>query len=353
MILSVVMAVRNGEAHLAEALDSIAAQSYGDFECLVVDDASTDETPAILARYAATDRRFRILRNERRLGPYPSANRALDEARGEFVARHDGDDISPPDRLRVQLEAMRSRPKVTLVTGAVEIFGRPDRHDGVSRHPAWQPALEWDLLFHNAIGAGAHVMFRRVEQGEAVRFRSDRAYAEDYALWCRLARMGEVGRPDAVVYRYRVHPASITARHRAEQDACADAIRLEYQNLYCNPPLLPPESRDLGRFWRREGTRPFGARFEIVASHFARLRDGFAAYVAQRYGEAAGQQILARADREFHARLGYWLYRSCRFLDAAGCRGVLAAARDAHATGATGAAALRLGGAMVRRRLGR
>jgi hypothetical protein len=194
-------------------------------------------------------------------------------------------------------------------------------------------------------------MFRRVEQGCPVRFRSDRAYAEDYALWCRLARLGEIASPDAVVYRYRRHPGSITARHRAEQDACADAIRLEYQSLYSSPPLSAPESRDLGRFWRMEGTRPFGARFDVVASHFARLRDGFAAYVAQRYGEAAAQQIAAGADSDFHARLGYWLYRSCRFLDAAGCRGVLAAARNARATGATGAAALRLGGAMMRRRL--
>ena len=77
MTLSVVMPVLNGERHLRDALDSVLSQSAGDFELIVVDDASTDSTPEILDGYARRDRRITIVRNASTLGPYPSANRAL------------------------------------------------------------------------------------------------------------------------------------------------------------------------------------------------------------------------------------------------------------------------------------
>ena len=122
MRLSVVMAVRNGEPYVRDAIESVLSQSIGDFEFLIVDDASTDTTRQIVSSYERRDARVRLLCNERTLGPYPSANRALHEARGEFVARHDADDISPPDRFAIQLAALQADASTALVTGAVEAF---------------------------------------------------------------------------------------------------------------------------------------------------------------------------------------------------------------------------------------
>src|SRR6266446_6576122 len=106
MRLSVIMAVRNGEQYVSEAIESVLAQSVTDFEFLIVDDASTDGTPRILSEYQRRDSRICVWHNQSNLGPYPSANRALMRARGRFVARHDGDDISPPERFAIQLAAL-------------------------------------------------------------------------------------------------------------------------------------------------------------------------------------------------------------------------------------------------------
>src|ERR1700738_4398315 len=97
MRLSVVMAVRDGEPYVRDAITSVLSQSVADFEFLIVDDGSTDGTPGILSEYRARDSRISIFRNDTRLGPYPSANRALTHARGRVIARHDADDISPAD----------------------------------------------------------------------------------------------------------------------------------------------------------------------------------------------------------------------------------------------------------------
>src|SRR6185369_13086080 len=95
--VTVVMSVYNGERYLAEAIDSILAQTYRDFELLVIDDASTDRTAEIVAKYH--DERIRVLRNDTNRGLTVSLNIGLGAARGELIARHDADDRSRPRRL--------------------------------------------------------------------------------------------------------------------------------------------------------------------------------------------------------------------------------------------------------------
>src|SRR5262245_10157638 len=248
--LSVVTAVRNGQQHLREAVESVLAQSMGDFEFIIVDDASSDETPDILREFQRCDRRICLVRNGDCLGPYPSANRALTQARGRFVARHDADDISPPDRFAIQIEALESDEEISLVTGAVEYFGATRSGMGtIDRPPAWQPRLEWDLLFRNAVGAGGHVMFPRVVRGGPVLFRARRRYAEDYDLWCRLSRLGRVICPSDTVYRYRQHASSITTRLKHEQFECMSQIRHEYQAEYLRSDVSRAAADDVARFW--------------------------------------------------------------------------------------------------------
>src|SRR4029079_18808962 len=87
--------------------------------------------------------RISVIRNPETLGPYPSANRALALARGDAVARHDADALSPPDRFAIQLDALRSGDDVALVTGAIEIFHDAHSDTTMLRPPPWQPALEW------------------------------------------------------------------------------------------------------------------------------------------------------------------------------------------------------------------
>src|SRR5581483_7441972 len=108
--VTVLLAVRDGEPYIGEAVESVLDQTFTDFELLLVDDASTDGTVAVVERLG--DERIRILRNERNLGQVPSLNRGLGEARGEYVARLDADDACLPTRLARQVEILDAEPRV-------------------------------------------------------------------------------------------------------------------------------------------------------------------------------------------------------------------------------------------------
>lgn len=323
MKLSVVMAVRDGEPYLRAAIESVLAQSVTDFEFLIVDDASADATPAILSEYERRDSRIAVLRNETCLGPYGSANRAMARARGKFITRHDADDMSPSDRFAVQLEALESDRDVCLVLGSVEVFGPNGGETTIVSPPSWQPRLEWELLFRNAALAGAHPMFPRVVQGTQVLFPARHFYSEDYGLWCRLSRVGRVVSPSQVVYRYRRHEQSITSRRRAEQFECMAQIRREYQAPYLRPDV---SIADLSTFWMTNGRRPLASISSIYSIH-TELLPNFLAYVERRYGASDRARLARELDEALSDRLGYWLYRSVRFLDPKSCRDVISIAR--------------------------
>src|SRR6266851_6734363 len=289
------MAVRDGELYVRDAIESVLSQSVTDFEFLIVDDGSSDGTPGILSEYQRRDSRICVFRNDSHLGPYPSANRALTEARGRVIARHDADDISPVDRFAIQLDAFDSAAETSLVTGAVEFFG--GRRNDTSHPPGWQPRLEWELLFTNAVGAGAHVMFPRMLGGAPVLFAAKQRYAEDYGLWCRLSRLGRVVCPTQVVYRYRQHGSSITSRHKAEQDECLARLRYDYQRQYLTPAVRNDTVADVSRFWNEDGARPLGATADDIAAALGDLRMRFLAYVEGRYGISDRVALAAEIDR--------------------------------------------------------
>jgi hypothetical protein len=316
MRLSVVMAVRNGEPFVQEAIESVLAQSVSDFEFLIVDDASTDNTAAILSEYRRQDSRVRVWNNERQLGPYPSVNRALMSARSDTIARHDADDISPPECFSIQLEALTAFPDVALVTGTVDVFGATTtKANGLTRPPSWQPRLEWELLFNNAVGAGAHVVFPRVVGGSPVLFPATHRYAEDDGLWCRLSRSGRVECPAEIVHRYRQHDRSISSQQKAEQAECARQIRGEYQSLYLRSAQSPERTGEISRFWTVGGDRPLSEDVQSIHSMLTELRSGFLAYVGQRYGREASATLEADLSEVLDERISDWLRRSIRFLD--------------------------------------
>jgi glycosyltransferase involved in cell wall biosynthesis len=353
--LSVVMAVRNGEPHVREAIESVLAQSFTDFEFIIVDDASTDDTRAILSDYRDRDSRIEILHNADNLGPYVSANRALMHARGNVVARHDADDISPPDRFAIQLEALKSDDEVSLVTGDVEVFADDDRQGGGTfRHPSWQPRLEWELLFSNAVGAGGHVMFPRVFRGAPILFPAKYFYAEDYGLWCTLSRLGRVVCPQQTIYCYRQHGSSITSLKRTEQTACAAQIRREYQSRYLRSDSSSEAAEQLSRFWTMaDGRRPLEQNARRTCFLLDEIRSNFLGYIGHRYGLSASARLEAELNETLRDRLGYWLFRSLRFLDGMGCCDVLAVANARREAMTISGKALREAASALVRKLAR
>ena len=223
-LVTVLMPVYNAAAFLQEALDSISAQSLDDFELIVVDDGSTDDSPAILAAHAAREPRLVVVRQPN-AGISAALNTGLARARGEFVARMDADDLMHPQRLARQVAFLRAHPALGFCASALELI---DTHGRVFEHHHPGPRSEAELqamLERRAPLTFTHpsVMLRAAALHGLDGYRPEFEPCEDMELFGRLILVGRPGLVmDEPLLRYRVHTASISgsriARQRREQE---------------------------------------------------------------------------------------------------------------------------------------
>ena len=204
------LAVFNGAAHVEEALDSILEQTFDDFELIVIDDGSTDETPRLLGRRA--DARVRILRNETNRGLTWSLNRGLFEARGEYIARQDADDTSEPMRLARQVSYLDRNPHVMLLGTAYFRIDESGRRTARRTVPTESLAARWRLLFLNVF-PHTSVMLRRSVLQSVGRYDERFEYAQDYEFWSRIARSHEVAGLTEPLVSYRTSSTSLTSTY--------------------------------------------------------------------------------------------------------------------------------------------
>ena len=206
--VSILVPVRDEEPYLAEALASLSAQTFADFEAIVVDDGSTDGSRAIAERHAREDRRFRVAAQAPD-GLVAALERARAEARAPLLARMDGDDVALPRRLEAQVEAVE-REGLDACGGRVEYFPRAAVRDGGRRYEAWINSLvtveqaRLDVFIECPLPHPALVV--RSEAIEAVGGYRSCGWPEDYdlvlRLWARGARFRNV---DELVLRWREH----------------------------------------------------------------------------------------------------------------------------------------------------
>lgn len=209
--LTVLMAFHNDAPFIAEAIDSILNQTYGDFEFVIVNDASTDGSRDIVSRYV--DPRIRLLDNPTNLRLARSLNRGLEVARGPLVARLDANDIARPDRLEKQMHFMRDHPEIALLGGQYEVidtYGRRIRLAAAAR-PVTELGVQWHFLFDSPFVHSA-VMFRKAAVDEAGRYDAafDWAPSEDADLWARMAVRHRMVNLRDVLVSQRYDPTSIT-----------------------------------------------------------------------------------------------------------------------------------------------
>ena len=207
--ISVIMASYNSANYIAEALDSILSQSFGDFEIIVIDD-STDNTTDIVRGY--TDPRIRLTHNDRKVGISNARNMGIAEARGEFIAFHDADDVSWPGRFQKQWFFFRQNPGVALLGGQVEMQYADGKREMVSKRKL-KPSL--NQLMNKNCFATSSVMVRGDAFREVGGFNPALDCAEDWELWIRVAKKFTVANLPDTLYTYRVTSDGITSReHR-------------------------------------------------------------------------------------------------------------------------------------------
>ncbi|HVY72536.1 MAG TPA: glycosyltransferase family A protein [Candidatus Paceibacterota bacterium] len=219
--VTVLMPVYNGARYLRDAMDSILAQTYADFEFLIVDDGSTDESVEIIRSY--TDPRIRLERNGMNRGLVYSLNRGISLARGGYVARMDCDDISLPQRLAEQVAYLDKHRDIAVCGTWVKTLGE--------RAAAYEYFLDPEdikasLLFTTSL-AHPTVMLRKSLLKEAgLEYDPAHAHAEDYGLWVSLVHAGyKLANLPLVSLLYRRHVASVSAAHSKAQKETASGIR--------------------------------------------------------------------------------------------------------------------------------
>lgn len=211
--VDVLLPVRDAAATLAEALDSIRAQTLRDFRCLVLDDGSADGSAQVADGIARSDTRFEVHRLPRR-GLVATLNDGLALASAEILARLDADDAMVPERLALQLEMLRETPGVDVLASGIQFFGAHVSAD-LREYERWLNAtitpdeIERDLFVESPLPHPSVAM--RASAIRRVGGYRDVGHPEDYDLWLRLARAGSrFAKHPAVLTRVRDHPARLT-----------------------------------------------------------------------------------------------------------------------------------------------
>ena len=207
-LVSIVMPIYNSETYLDEAILSIIHQTYQNWELLVINEfGSNEEGKRIINRYAAIDSRIRLIQNSKRLGIAESLNEGLRQAKGEYIARMDGDDISLPKRIEKQVEFMEENKDILLCGVQVEVFGSEKWDWKLETDPA---RIRTDALFYSPC-VHPTILFRRdVINKYNVFYNKDYKASEDYDFFTRILEFGEIANLKEVLFKYRLYGTNAT-----------------------------------------------------------------------------------------------------------------------------------------------
>lgn len=221
-MISVVMPVYNCEKYIQEAVDSILKQTYTNFELLIIDNASTDKTIELVQKY--DDDRIRILNNEKNMGLLYSLQRGVEEAKGELIARLDGDDTCLSTRFEKQIKYLRENPDVWLCGTKVKAFSGLKTINIEFPELCDDRYIKFALPFYNCV-AHSSFMFRKKELAEAnIKYRSSN-YCQDYFMLLDVALKAKIGLVDEYLVIIRFHSRqtsnTFSMKNRENETVCA------------------------------------------------------------------------------------------------------------------------------------
>ena len=243
-IITVVMTVYNGEPFLEEAVQSILGQTFSDFEFLIVDDASDDNSLEIVRGHAKKDDRIKIIANKKNIGLTRSLIHAIETAEGEYIARQDCDDISAPQRLEKQLAFLEQNPDYGAVgTHAVKIdeSGRVIRKAIV---PGPWMIIKYLLRFRNCFFHGS-MMFSKADYILAGGYREFISAGQDYDFFLRLSKVRKIRNLPEYLYSWRRSETSISSSKTATQYKMG---ALALYGFRYNDPLNVPDDFEINNY---------------------------------------------------------------------------------------------------------
>jgi glycosyltransferase involved in cell wall biosynthesis len=201
------MPVFNGQQFLSEAIKSILTQSLTDFELLIIDDASTDNSRQIIEEFTQRDPRIRVVTNSKNQGLVAARNTVLNSAAGEFIAWNDQDDISFPHRLKEQSTHLQKNPDISILGSwtAIRDEGSHQHLNYIRRVPLKNNEIKSSLLFTNVLSCNTVMMRRKALVQAHLCFAPEAENALDYDLWTRCAGRLQMQNLPKILSTYRVH----------------------------------------------------------------------------------------------------------------------------------------------------
>ena len=213
-LLTVLMPVYNAEKFLAESIDSILNQTYVDFEMLILDDASTDNSLKIIKAYAKEDKRIKILVNKTNQRQAKCRNSLLKKTKTEFIAWMDADDISSSHWLQTQMDFLKKNPKIDVVSCHLKFF---ENLEFILKRPLLDLQIKSAFLLDCAFGTGGSMMKMKKIRANKLFFNEQLESAEDYDYWIKSCSVLSFAAVDEVLYNYRIHNIQESKTNKEKQ----------------------------------------------------------------------------------------------------------------------------------------
>ncbi len=300
------MPVYNAQEYVQQAIESILNQTYGDFEFLIVNDASSDDSRPIITSFA--DKRIRLIDNETNLGIARSRNRGVELASGEYIALMDSDDISLPQRLATQVAFMERYRECGVCGGWMRTIGR--RSGVIIRYPAECAAIRCAMFFKNkGIANPTAMLRRRVFERLGIRYNPELRCFSDYDFWVRCLHAIQFANISEVLVEYRLHESNTENRISGfEQKQTLTNIRrflLAELGIYPNDQEL--ELHEALCSMKFHSDRTFISAAEAWLLTIKAGNDARGLYLHSLFAKMLGDRWFGICTRSGH--LGWWVYR--------------------------------------------
>ncbi|RKS45139.1 glycosyl transferase family 2 [Gillisia mitskevichiae] len=242
--ITVIMPVYNSEHYVREAIESILSQTFTDFQFLIIDDASTDQTISIINSYK--DPRINLIEKPKNTGYTKSLNLGLKIAKGKYIARMDSDDISLPKRFEKQISFLEANLEYMLCGTSYSVMG----NDETILVPTSYEEIKLNLLWGNCIAHPTVMLRNEVFKKYHLKYDPNMEPSEDFDLWVQLLPQGKLHNLKEELLLYRMHNSSVSRQRASEQENTAIEVRLKLiQNL--DLILKPDELNLLKRIFRK------------------------------------------------------------------------------------------------------
>lgn len=237
--VSIIMPVYNAAKYLDETINSILNQTYNDFEFLIIDDGSTDNSLEIL--YSYNDHRIKILKNEKNIGYVKTLNKLIDISKGEYIARQDNDDLSLPDRIEKQVLFLNKNKDVGVCGTNAFIFGKKTK---MTRMPITDDEIKAYMIINNPM-LHPTIMYRKsiFEVLNIGKYNEDLCPAEDYAMWFEISKKTKLANLPEPLLKYRWHENNTSQLKKNIQIEKANQIRKEILDYSLSYQISTEESK--------------------------------------------------------------------------------------------------------------